>query len=250
MTKREPLMTDAYFDKHIAFVTQVILEDENDLRDDPAQFTDVAAVYFNVFQQRLFLLISHYSRGYPLEELKGDYLQIIDAWQRQRSADKEHAYAGDFANDISSYVQALWLLSLGYLLHVGQEDINRLINCVRNEGEDALFERLVLVRSSAAKRKPATKLLYPKAYQTLYDALVAPPEQRESLMQQFLQHWYKRMNKTGWHDAHKGPEGGGFDGYWCWEAAGVAYAFGIDDATFRNLPYYPKDLAEYARGSS
>ena len=37
---------------------------------------------------------------------------------------------------------------------------------------------------------------------------------------------------------------------WCWEAAGVAYAFGINDASFRDLPYYPKDLAAYARAAT
>jgi hypothetical protein len=249
MTKREPLMTEAYFDEHIAFVEQVIEEDETDLRNDPAQFTDVASVYFNIFQYRLFYLISLYSRGYPLESLQKSYLLLLDDWEKQRVADAENVYAGDFQNDISTYVQAIWLLSLAYLLHVNQVNIARLLACVRNEGQDLLFERLVAARPNGTARKPARKLLYPKAYQSLYDALDAPVEQQAVLMQEFLKNWYKRMSNTGWHNAHLGPDGGSFDGYWCWEAAGVAYAFGIDDSRFRELPYYPKDLADYARAT-
>jgi hypothetical protein len=45
-----------------------------------------------------------------------------------------------------------------------------------------------------------------------------------------------------WYDAHKGPEGGGFVGYWCFESAAVVKAFGIDDKEIREQQYYPKDL--------
>ena len=44
--------------------------------------------------------------------------------------------------------------------------------------------------------------------------------EQPQLMQQFLQHWYQRLGRVGWYDAHKGPEGGGSDGYWCWEGRG------------------------------
>ncbi len=242
-------MTEAYFDQRLAFVEQIIAEDETDLRDDPTQFTDVASVYFNIFQHRLFHLISLYSRGYPLDSVQKSYLLLIDDWEQQRVADEENVYAGDFQRDMSTYVQALWLLSLAYLLHINQSDIVRLLACVRNEGQDVLFERLVAARVSGTARKPAEKLLYPKAYQPLYDALDAPVEQQAALVKQFLTSWYKRMSSTGWHNAHLGPDGGGFDGYWCWETAGVAHAFGIDDSSFHDLPYYPKDLADFAHAA-
>jgi Domain of unknown function (DUF1911) len=45
-----------------------------------------------------------------------------------------------------------------------------------------------------------------------------------------------------WYDAHKGPEGGEFVGYWCFESAAVVKACGIDDKEIREQQYYPKDL--------
>jgi hypothetical protein len=36
-------------------------------------------------------------------------------------------------------------------------------------------------------------------------------------------------------------------GYWSWEAAAVTVISRIDDSSYRDKPYYPKDLVDYAR---
>lgn len=38
-----------------------------------------------------------------------------------------------------------------------------------------------------------------------------------------------------------------FYGYWCFEAAAVAYLKNIDDSSLRRFIYYPKDMIDYAR---
>ena len=38
-----------------------------------------------------------------------------------------------------------------------------------------------------------------------------------------------------------------FVGYWCFEAAAVAYLKNIDDSTLHRFIYYPKDMIAYAR---
>lgn len=68
-------------------------------------------------------------------------------------------------------------------------------------------------------------------------------------MTRFLKAWYPALHEVGWHASHKGPDGGGFFSYWAIEAAGVATVFGIDDSAFRDLPYYPKDLADHGRAA-
>jgi hypothetical protein len=64
-------------------------------------------------------------------------------------------------------------------------------------------------------------------------------------MTRFLTAWYPSMHKTYWHDCHKGPEGGGYFGYWCFEAAGAVRTCGLDDHAFRDNLYYPKDMASF-----
>jgi hypothetical protein len=243
MTKREPLMNEEYFDHHILVVDQFIQETVADM----ATYDNQVAARFDLVRDYLSLLYSHYSRGFAVATLQSDLVHVLEAWEALRAVDTDEVYLNSFKNDMTDYVEGLGLLSLAVLLHCDASVVSRLVVCIGNEGKDLLYERLVARLLGPQKRKPATKLLYPKAYQPLYDALDAPAEEQPLLMQQFVQQWYKRLGKVGWHDAHKGPQGGGFKGYWCWEAAGVAYAFGISDASFRELPYYPKDLADYAQ---
>src|SRR5690606_28895315 len=35
--------------------------------------------------------------------------------------------------------------------------------------------------------------------------------------------------------------------YWSWEAAATTFVLDIDDSSYRDMPFYPKDLADYAR---
>jgi len=247
MTKREPLLSEPYFDEHIDFITQAIAEYEEAVRLDPDQFTDLAGVYYALGQYRLALFISSYSRGCAVTDLQQNLHALIATWEMQRQVDTDHVYAVDFKADISGYEQALWILTWGYLLGLGDAALLRLLACVGNAGQDLLFERLVAQMLPGTVRKEARKLLYPKVYQPLLAVFDADSIQQPLLLQRFLQQWYDKMRNADWHNAHLGPDGGGFDGYWCWEAAGVAVAFGLDDTSFQQMPYYPKDLADFAR---
>ena len=243
MIKREPLMNEEHFDKDIFLVSQATQQ----VTETMAQYQDQAGAYFDLLQHRSSLLYAHYSRGYPIAQTAKDLLRLLETWEKQRVADTRRLYYNSFREDLSNYVEGIGLLSLAHVLRTTPEVTNRLLICIGNEGQDLLFERLAAYIVPDVARKPANKLLYPKAYQPLYDALDAPVAQQADLVRQFLKGWYKGIKAVGWHDAHKGPDGGGFVGYWCWEAAGVALAFGIEDTSFRNLPYYPKDLAEFAQ---
>ena len=247
MTKREPLLSELYFDDHIAFVEQAIAEYEEAVGLDATQFTDLAGVYYTVCQYRLSLFISCYSRGYPVAELRQQLHALIETWEKQRQLDTNSLYTSDYKTDISSYQQAFWALAWAYLTGLEQAAVLRLLACLGPSGQDLLLEQLVAKIAPGTVRQSAKKLLYPKAYQPLYAATEAAADQQPPLLHSFLQQWYGKMRNTDWHNAHLGPDGGGFDGYWCWEAAAIAVAYGIDDQRFRDLAYYPQDLADFAR---
>ena len=108
---------------------------------------------------------------------------------------------------------------------------------IGNIGKDAIFERLVATR---VKIRPlGSTLAFPALYQSLYEAIDATEPERSKLVCQFLTEWYGNMKPMYWYDCHKGPEGGGFFGYWALEVAGVVKAFDIDDSAFSDLPHYP-----------
>ncbi|WP_052732859.1 PoNi-like cognate immunity protein [Hymenobacter terrenus] len=246
MTKREPLQSEAYFDELIAFKKMVIARDQTALSADPKQFARPDALAFFLFSHGRILPMAEYSRGYPVADFHASLSQVINSLEQLRALDPEGTFAMSFKSDMDDYVRALWLVSQAILLRLENSLIERLLACIGNEGQDLLFERLVAVVAPNIGRKQAKKLLYPKVYQSLYDSIDAPAEQQAALVQQFLKNWYKGMRKTAWYDSHKETDSG-FFGYWCWEAAGVAHAFGIDDSSFRDMPYYPKDLADFAR---
>ena len=147
---------------------------------------------------------------------------------------------------LDDYTDALRMLTWAYIFDLDEAYWLRLVTCIGNAGEDLLVERLILRRLPwlAAERPPATQLVYPKAYQPLYEALDAPSGTQAALLTTFLQGWYKAMKRVSWHGNHKQ---GSFFGYWAWEAAAVTAAFGLDDSRYRDLPYYPKDAVAYTR---
>jgi hypothetical protein len=185
-----------------------------------------------------------------MEELQKDFYTIIETWEKQVEADTEKDYTNSFKKDFADYNKSLRLLSEAYLLKIEESAIKRLIACIGNEGKDIVFERLIAARLPLSRKQTDT-LLYPNQYQGLLDVLDIAKENRPEEMKHFLKGWYKSMKRNGWHDLHKnGDENGynsGFYGYWCFEAAAVAIAFDIDDSSFRDMPYYPKDLADFAR---
>ena len=89
----------------------------------------------------------------------------------------------------------------------------------------------------------------------LYKAIHAEkPKDTLKFLDEYLRRWYDGLRKSGYGyiDSHLNQQGDSRDccsfvGYWCFEAAAVAYLKNIDDSTLHRFIYYPKDMVEYAR---
>lgn len=251
MRQLEPSKPAEHFDKFIAFSTELIQEREEKLEKDPTQFVKIHNVYGTIFSKSYQSFVARYTRGDAMQDLAAKFPSLIRKWEQylQHSAHEPFVFDAPITNDVryvSNYTLALWMLSWAYVFGLDEGLWLRLVACIGNAGKDLLVERLILQRLPwlAAERPVATRLVYPKAYQPLYDALDAPSAAQSALLTTFLQGWYKHMKKAYWYNAHKE---GGFFGYWAWEAAGVTVAFNLDDTRYRDLPYYPKDAVAYTR---
>jgi hypothetical protein len=242
--KRDPLMDQAYFDRRVQAELEGIAKSEARL-EQPSKGTaeDRATYAYSIFRRRYQSLILRYSRGDQIAAIAPDLAPVIGSWERYLKM--EGHQQSSLAGDINDYVCALWLISLGIIFRVQPELFARLLAAVGPPGQDALLERLAATRVSG--RPPAAGLLHPKPYQALFAAIDAAPQEQPQLFRRFLKAWYPAMGSLDayWHNSHKGPGGGGYFGYWSVEAAGVVAAFKIDDAGFRDAPYYPRDLASY-----
>jgi Domain of unknown function (DUF1911)/Domain of unknown function (DUF1910) len=237
MAKREPLMTDAYFNEAITDLHTSIEEREAKLASMPPALKKPHILARANFVGRLELLLTRYSAGEPVVDLVSAFEPIVAAWERTLS--HEAASPNDLAY-LDDYVRSLWLVSLGIIFDTPDDVWKRLLTCMGNEGRDQLVERLVARRTPG--RPAATALLHPGVYAPLDKAATSLAAQEVA---RFLKGWYAGLRDVGWHDAHKGPDGGGFFGYWAVEAAGVVVAFGLDDAALRGLPSYPADLSAH-----
>jgi hypothetical protein len=243
MEKREPLMDQGYFDRWVAYRRERIREMEAKVAASSAPPANKARYRFSIFREHYQLLILRYSQGESVAALAEFFPRVVESLEAYEPADG--APRIDFRESVDDYVTALWLVSLALLFEADDELFGRLLSLNGNEGRDQLYERLVAAR--AADRRPARELLYPKPYKLLLDAADAPAGERAGPVAELLRVWYPSLKDAYWHESHRGPDGGGFYGYWCIEAAGAVKAFGIDDASFRDMRYYPKDLAAHGR---
>ena len=253
MEKREPLLTQEYFDKKVAYRRARIPEMEQKLARATSPVLYRAEYSYSIFLSTYQLPILLYSAGESINEVRASFHSVLPIWERYKRLADEAYSAQDkpqrptFVASLDQYVTALWLISLAIIFVIDDSSFAHLVRLAdnegkaNNEGQDLLYESLVATRLK--DRKKADKLLYPKPYRSLYAAISAPKEEQPKLFKEFLQRWYPSMKSTYWHDCHNGPEGGGFFGYWAIEARGVVKAFNIDDSSFRDSNYYPRDLS-------
>ncbi|MEF7616098.1 PoNe immunity protein domain-containing protein [Aquincola sp. MAHUQ-54] len=205
------------------------------------------------------LLRLQYSAGDSIDSLRAFYPTAIWAWE-EHVRHLDNWYQGeDFVRSFSTRSPALSftddeyglfvlpMLCFGLLL--GHADLMpRLCACwdyINDEIDcfDQLVEALVapLVPGRHRHARTYTRHL---PYRKLDKVFRAAPDKRPALMARYLDEWYHASRREPGHGMHHDLM---FKGYWSFEAAAVAWAFDIDDTTFRDMDFYPRDLADYAR---
>jgi hypothetical protein len=113
---------------------------------------------------------------------------------------------------------------------------------------DGLLERLVapFVPGRGTPPDTATRHL---PYRKLFKVFDAAPEKRPALIANYLDEWYHASRREPYIDQHalENRTDHYFYGYWSWEAAAVTWLLNIDDSSYRDKPFYPRDLVDFAR---
>ena len=110
---------------------------------------------------------------------------------------------------------------------------------------DGLLERLVAPFVPGRVEPPDTCTRH-LPYRKLFKVFAAAPDQRPALMVKYLGEWYEASRREPYFERHL--DGGyGFRGYWSWEAAATVWVLNIDDSSFRDMRFYPRDLVDFAR---
>jgi hypothetical protein len=217
---------------------------------------------FQLAQDNWHQIIRRYSRGDAISELSGYFSALLDAWEESERLGAEiwtqeqqytrHAWVVNFDH----YIICFWLVGLALALEIPDEQWNRLLALIGNEGEDFLLDRIIATRTPS--RKVGTELCYRKPYARLLAAIDAPPAEQAKSLQAFVVHWYKELGagaksgRTKQTVPYSHPycykygdtnfEGGAYFGRWCVEAIAAVKAFGLDESLCLGHEHYPGDL--------
>jgi hypothetical protein len=205
---------------------------------------------FNIAREKLYLLILDYSEGRSIDEIARDFPDILPWHEKGCLPHETYPVEPYYLDEKDGYAYIMQLLSLSKLLHhdglVGKFAALLDVESVKkdNRGVDEFYE--TLLQQLGLPGVPTTKRLSFKAHWILLDAIKAEPEKRPKFMKDFLKKWYPSMKGCAWYGMHdKRPDR--FKGYWCFEAGLVTYLWDIDDSSYRDMPFYPKDLVDWAR---
>ncbi len=210
----------------------------------------------NIIEIKIGVLVAHYSSNSSFDNLNKILLDVINLmkenwdgfWKLKNSKGEElDQYI------LSAYDEMLWMLSLGYLLDIPNEEFKKLVDVIDRDGvRDKLFE--FIIKAKLPERASISEESYrefygiPKVFEKLRLAISEPEKSKaELLIKDFLTNdWYKNHKDAGWYNSHKSKHNTYF-GYWSFETAAVVAILDLDDSSFRDNQYYPKDLVDYYR---
>jgi hypothetical protein len=243
MIQREPLMTEEHFEKLITSNQQDAEEIHDVLQNDPERYKKLHSAFFDLYVDYKDIAFSKYSLGYDVAEIKNDVENSIKWFVKYEQHPDHDTFYFDL---IDVYGDVLQLYALGILLKIDRGLMLSLLLVIGNEGADTFFD--TIAKFIQHDRAVGAKLLFPGTYKQLWEVTQNNNySEQTGHMERFLKGWYKSMKKMYWHDRHTSAGKSSFSGYWCVEAALVTVLFNIDDSSYMDMPFYPKDMVAFAK---
>ncbi|ULU27707.1 PoNe immunity protein domain-containing protein [Dyella terrae] len=259
--KRDSRGSITYWNQWISYKEKHIPEMWGVLRQTGGDEGYAPQYAFEIVRKHYELALQRYSRGDAVGDFKLLFSGLLDAWEESERLG-EHVWTEEqrymrhsWAVNLDHYIVCFWLTGLALMLEIPDDQWQRLVALIGNEGEDALLDRVIAFRQP--ERKIGEVLCFPKAYQGLLNVVSAPVDQRPSKLQSYVGRWFVSLKNAGsssFPPAHRTPYWwnfcaneelgmkGAYFGCWCIEAVTVATVFDIDDAVCLDHPNYPGDL--------
>lgn len=243
--KREPFLQEAAYLDSVAFWKENYVERraESILEVERPEYVNVEMLSWRWCFQSMELLIALYSGGKPVDSLEFYVDHLFYQFQRHKQA-----YPGFSLKlwEPDAYQFTLWLLSFAVMFNKPGRitQVAGYLSEAPDDGEDILMRQLF---SRVGVTVPGSTLIHERPYHELLNALNTEKDEQQQAVRSYLKQWYRGMRNCYWHDRHKARSDAGFFGYWAFEAGLVTVLWGVDDAPYRDLPFYPKDLVDDAR---
>lgn len=220
-------------DKKLGFIKRDLLE-YNEYKDQWGS-DRVYSHFARTFMYQYQMLISKYSMGMPVSNLLEDYKQCVSLMEK--------GWRGE-----SGYVQMIWMLSIGIMLEIDREVMNKLIALVKRDSlKDYLVDFLIKYRFSSWGDL-TNDFLHPLPYKATHEVITLSTTDKqvsvERLKKYLQKEWYSGHKGSGWYDDHKSQWGVHF-GYWSFESGALVKILGLDDNCLKEQQYYPYDMVHW-----
>ncbi len=205
-----------------------------------------------IFDKYLFRCVAEYSLGNDVNTLTETYRNALDlltngGWitTTTKVNIKPNVYKDQYT--VEPHGKMLRMLSLGYLLNMSDQDFRILVDKIDQDNiSDNLYEFIIQARfPDRVQKRPEEYNTDQSVILKVYDKLRKATEQGDEeeaskLVKQFLEKDFYHKH-SGFYNSHK-SKANTYYGYWSFEAAAVVKIMGLDDSSFIDNQYYPKDL--------
>lgn len=211
----------------------------------------------DMFKSYNQLISAKYSRGDNMffDDVKKDYhfgvTLLSESWNKKHmglipSQVKKGFLLKQYSQSLFNYL--LDSLSLGILLGAKDEDFNLIVDFIdKDEVKDFLIEFLIQYKNE--ERESIGEESYREffgindTYGTLKRIIKTENKDKaQKSLKIFLENeWFDSFKNEHIYSLHTGNHKN-YSGYWCFVAAAIVKIKGLDDSSFRDNQYYPKDL--------
>lgn len=207
----------------------------------------------NMAANLIHILVSKYSLGIPIDELVDDFNPILnlieESWVHgsRKLIGPKHKVLNQY--NIDAHVQLLTILSIGFLCVISKDFFIRLGKIINDDNViDILFECILASKLNSWKMRQEDDDYTFKLYSNLKKAILqSEKEEAEKLVKIFLERdWIKEQKKA---QMLTEPDKSWYHGAWSFESAAIVAILDLDDSSFRDNQYYPKDLVDYYRST-
>lgn len=250
---RDKLKDKEYFEEYLKSSLERHQRGLEKLKSGSVNEDRIIPAQLNQLDSLIKRIGAFYSSGLPIEDMKTILFEAIDLCSEYWAGNRK--FVGPRNKELNQYGlfhydEILWMLSIGFLLKIPNAQFLELVGTIDQDHiKDKLFEFII------SAKIPSRHKLDQESYQygmllfgKLRDALDQEDKiKAEQLVKNFLEKdWYKEHKDTGWYNSHN-SKFNIYAGYWCFEAAAVVAIMELDDSSFRDNQYYPKDLVDYYR---
>ncbi len=235
---RDELKTKTYFDKEMQSILYWREEDrttikEKTYKDEYAK----GAVSTGAYEFSLKKIFIMYSKGDEFEVIKESYLEVIEDYF---IAFQNNGLYYDMFNPKYQLAKLIQTLSLAVLCEIEGEALEKFLQVAKTAPKLKIVQHFLNYCGAGEEVEEEHK--NERGFKHLNIMFETSNEEilKKKLMNKYLKSWYNSDHRVMLKETHDRNET--YCGYWAFEVAAFVKIRGLDDSSFRDNVYYPKDM--------